>query len=353
MQKTCIWLAALAATILAALPATASVTPGDVKTFKDWTVGCDNGLDCQAVALMDEQDDAGHLSVVVTRPADASTALSFDMRSSSLKSGRYQIRIDGKLVLETLVESEDQPIKISDATALKLLRAMARGNQIRLQTQSGAQIGTASLSGASAAFRYIDAKQDTVGPKYAIVNTSGKPKAGKKPLLPVITARKITPDNILPDTAALVALSESSPCTADRFESTQDTAYSLGNDSSGPRALVLLNCGAGAYNFSSGIYTGRRDAKGKWTFEPAKFDFGATGFTDESKFPILVNAGWDADTQTISSFAKGRGLGDCGSSESYVWDGQMFRLTSASFMGECRGSNDWIPTWRADVRLVP
>ncbi len=352
MQKTCIWFAALAATTLAAFSAAASVTPGDVKTFKDWTVGCDNGLDCQAVALVDEQDNAGDLSVVVTRPAGASATLTLDMRSSTLKSGRYQLRVDGKLVMDAVVDIEDQPIKLSGANALKLLRAMARGSQIRLQTQNGTQIGKASLSGASAAFRYIDAKQGTVGPKYAIVVTSGKPKAGRKPLLPVITARKITPDNVLPDTAALVALSEGSPCAAERFESTQDTAYSLGNDSSGPRALVLLNCGAGAYNFSSGIYTGRRDTKGKWTFEPAKFDFGATGFTDESKFPILVNAGWDAETQTISSFAKGRGLGDCGSSESYVWDGQMFRLTSASFMGECRGSNDWIPTWRADVRLV-
>ncbi len=353
MQKTCIWFAALAATTLAALPAAASVTPGDVKTFKDWTVGCDNGLDCQAVALMDEQDGASDLSVVVTRRAGASAALTIDMRSSTLKSGRYQFRVDGKLVMDAVVDSEDQPVKLSGANVLKLLRSMARGSQILLQIQNGSQIGKASLSGASAAFRYIDAKQGTVGPKYAIVVTSGKPKAGRKPLLPVITARKITPDNVLPDTAALVGLSESSPCAEERFESTQDTAYSLGKDSSGPRALVLLNCGAGAYNFSSGIYTGRRDAKGKWTFEPAKFDFGAMGFSDESKFPILVNAGWDAETQTISSFAKGRGLGDCGSSESYVWDGQMFRLTSASFMGECRGSNDWIPTWRADVRLIP
>jgi hypothetical protein len=76
---------------------------------------------------------------------------------------------------------------------------------------------------------------------------------------------------------------------------------------------------------------------GKWTFEPAKFDYGATGFSADSKIPLLVNADWDAATQTIGSFSKGRGLGDCGSSESWVWDGTMFRLTDATVMGECRG----------------
>jgi Protein of unknown function (DUF1176) len=68
---------------------------------------------------------------------------------------------------------------------------------------------------------------------------------------------------------------------------------------------------------------------------------------------LLVNSDWDAATQTISSYAKGRGLGDCGSSESWVWDGTSFRLTRATVMGECRGSLDWIPVWRAEVRLVP
>jgi hypothetical protein len=352
MQTTRIWIAALATAASTAFPVAAAVTPGVVQTFKDWTVGCDNGLDCQAVALMTDQDDGKDVSVVVTRSAGASAALTIDLASSALKPGQYQLRVDGKLVSNAVIDSENQPIKLSGAVALKLLRAMARGNQFGLQTQSGTQIGSASLSGAAAAFRYIDAKQVSIGPQYAILATSGKPKAGKRPSLPVITARKIAPDNVLPDTGALVAFSESSPCAAERFESTQDTAYSLGNGANGAQALVLLNCGAGACNFSSGIYIGTRNPKDSWTFEPAKFDYGATGFGGESKFPILVNAGWDAETQTITSFSKGRGLGDCGSSESYLWDGNMFRLIAASFMGECRGSTDWIPTWRAQVRLT-
>jgi hypothetical protein len=229
---------------------------------------------------------------------------------------------------------------------------MARGNVIRMFDEKGIEVGKASLAGVSASLRHMDAQQGRAGGRNAVIATGGKPKAGKLAALPIITARKISPTDILPDTSALVALSENSPCATARFGSTEDTAYSLGNGTDGPRALVLLTCGAGAYNFSSGIYTARRDIRGRWMFEPAKFDYGATGFFAESTIPILVNADWDAATQTISSYTKARGLGDCGSSESYIWDGEMFRLTAASFMGECRGSTDWIPTWRAEVRLT-
>ncbi|MFN3620635.1 DUF1176 domain-containing protein [Sphingorhabdus sp.] len=353
MHKTFIWLAFLAATILPAFHAAAAVTPGKVQIYKDWAVGCDNGLDCQAVALQDDKLVEQHLSVVVTRTAGASTSLIISISSNSLEPGRYLVRVDNKTLTRDVTKVLGQPIQVTDAAALNLARAMARGNTVRLLDDTGNELGKASLAGASAAFRYIDAQQSRAGVRNAIVAISGKPKTGRRPALPVITARRIRPDNVLPDTASLIALSDSNPCGAERFESSEDTAFSLGIGGSGPQALVLVTCGRGAYNVSSGIYTARRDKKGAWTFEPTKFDYGATGFTAESGIPILVNTRWDPAAQTISTYNKARGLGDCGSSASYVWDGQMFRMISASFMGECRGSSDWIPTWRAEVRLTP
>jgi hypothetical protein len=50
------------------------------------------------------------------------------------------------------------------------------------------------------------------------------------------------------------------------------------------------------------------------------------------------------------AFAKGRGIGDCGVGDDYVWDGDRFRLAEQIAMGECRGSVDYITTWRARVR---
>lgn len=350
MQSTLIGL-----TLFAALSAGATgptVTPGKVQTFKDWTVGCDNGFSCQAVSLMDEAAPEDGLEVVLSRAAIATAPIAINIDGNNIKVAKYRVLIDGRLALSGMALAGDAVVKVSGVEALRLGRAMANGRRLTLTDLSGKAVGTASLAGVSAAFRWIDAQQNRVGTKAALVAVGNKARGGKSVNVPVITAQKIAPNDMLPDAAAIIALSESSPCADARFGSTEDTVYSLGSGPDGARALILLNCGAGAYNFSSGIYTGRRNKLGKWIFEPAKFDYGATGFDNDSPIPILVNASWDAATQTLSSYSKGRGLGDCGSSESYVWDGASFRLTAASFMGECRGARDWIPTWRANVRLT-
>ncbi len=326
---------------------------GKLMTFRDWTVGCDNGLACQAVALTPNGPSDGALSLVITRPAGALASPTIEMSGFTTKADRYRIVIDGKIADTGTMQVGSETIRVGGADAMKLARAMAKGKAMRLIDGGGADLGTASLSGVAAALRYTDSQQGRAGSKGAVIATGPKMAVAKKVIVPVISAKKIAPTDMLPDASALVALSESSPCAAERFGSTEDTAYSLGTGPKGAQALVMLNCGAGAYNFSSGIYVGQREPKGKWSFVPATFDYGAGGFSADSKIPLLVNADWDAATQTIRSYAKGRGLGDCGSSESWVWDGATFRLTSATAMGECRGSLDWIPIWRAEVKVVP
>ncbi len=330
-----------------------AVTPGKLATFRDWTVGCDNGLACQAVALLPEGASEDGLSMVITRPAGATSPLSIELSNFTSKSDRYRVVIDGKIADTGTIQVGSEKITLSGTDAIKLARAMAKGSAMRLIDGSGADLGAASLAGASAALRYIDAEQGRAGSRGAVIATGPKMTTAKKAVLPVISVKKIAPTDILPDTSALVALSESSPCAAERFGSTEDTAYSLGTGTKGAQALVTLNCGAGAYNLSDGIYIGERNAAGKWTFAPAQFDDGAVTFSEDNKIPILINSDWDPATQSIASFNKGRGLADCGSSKNWVWDGSMFRLTSATAMTECRGSLDWIPVWRAEVQLLP
>jgi len=54
----------------------------------------------------------------------------------------------------------------------------------------------------------------------------------------------------------------------------------------------------------------------------------------------------------LNSYNKGRGLGDCGNAETYVWDGATFRLVQAYAMSECRGSTEWLTIWRAKVEYT-
>lgn len=113
----------------------------------------------------------------------------------------------------------------------------------------------------------------------------------------------------------------------------------------GRSSLVLAShpCGNGAYNLFSSAYI--VDERGRAT--AARFDKGA-GMMEGGDGP-LVNADWDAGAWRLTSYAKARGLGDCGATKAYAWDGARFRIVEETFMGECRGSTDYITTFRARV----
>src|SRR5687767_10840960 len=57
--------------LAAAAAAAASPQPAPLRTFADWTVGCDNGRACQAVGLMPETMPDGALTMRVRRGAAA------------------------------------------------------------------------------------------------------------------------------------------------------------------------------------------------------------------------------------------------------------------------------------------
>lgn len=56
----------------------------------------------------------------------------------------------------------------------------------------------------------------------------------------------------------------------------------------------------------------------------------------------LMGAGFDAATNTLGTFSKGRGVGDCGQSAIYTYDvrEQKFALTEARNKQECDGDFD-------------
>jgi hypothetical protein len=330
----------------------AQVNPAKVLYFKDWAVACDNGLGCEATVFFPETP-AGEswLGLSLSRAAGREGFITISIHGFEAKTDRYKLVIDGRVAGTGDIAPGADTIEIKAADAMKLARAMVAGRRLRMLDGAGEEIGQVPLTGSAAALRYIDAAQGRVGSSSAIATRGRKAAAGKVVPLPVIVAKKIEPNSTLPDAVSLVELSEISSCAAERGERSEDTAYSLGNDAVGnPRALVLLFCGTGAYNPSYGVYIGTRTTAAKWDFVPADFDF-QDSYTETGKIPLIGYADWDAISQTLSGRYKGRGIGDCGSAEQYVWDGARFRLTRANRMDECRGSMDWLTVWRADVQF--
>jgi hypothetical protein len=324
---------------LALAAAAAGPQPGALKTFTDWTVGCDNTLDCRAVALVPEGEDReAYLLLVIDRggaPA-ARPVLTFST-GTELPAARRTLRVDGKPVAQ--VTSDVLPFDRALASAL------ANGKRATLTDANGRTVASASLGGVAAAFLYMDERQRRLGTVGALRRTGPKPDAAVPP--PPAPPRIARPPASSKPSRTVTAAKAAALIGPDNAtcEYAQGPVEPVAHRLDAARTLVLVThpCGNGAYNIMTSAYL--IDEVGRAT--PATFD-SPPGMNPDGGH-VLVNAGWDASQRRLSEFVKARGLGDCGGSSAYAWDGTRFRLVEASQMGECRGSLDYITTWRAEV----
>ncbi len=332
--------------------------PGEVKVFKDWTVGCDNHGDCEAISLVFDVEKGFEEwggPIIISRAAGVDDKLTVQAPLQVADIEGYRIVIDGKVVNSGKMVEQDDPIQIVGDNAKKLTIAIARGQKLEVQAANGDSLKKISLSGSTAALRYIDQQQKRTRTPTALIAKGRRSYRPVEKHFPVVSVQPWAPAQRIPATSEIVDLVENSPCKDSRFGLIEDQIFPLGQKDGRYRALVLMSCGSGAYNFSSAAYIGeiKGDEKegASWAFRPATYDL-QPSWGGEDRPPLLVNAQWDEDRQILSSFAKGRGIGDCGNSENYIWDGEKFRLIHANSMRECRGVIRWITTWRAEYKNI-
>ncbi|MEE9434940.1 MAG: DUF1176 domain-containing protein [Sphingorhabdus sp.] len=347
----------LTGVLLPLLVGSANVQFGETREYGDWVAGCDNALTCEAVALKPENNFGKFESLVLMRSRTGGkgldgSPLSIRLQGLSAMTDRYRILIDGKLADTGAVNQQDHQIEITSLDAIRLARGIAKGSKMRVEDGLGNVLATFSLKGSAATLRYMDTQLGLSGTREAIVARGRRTARSGMPEIPVITAARINAGGRIPGTTELVELIEDSPCADSRIGVTEDRTWPLGKQGDSERALVLLSCGSGAYNFTSAVYLATSQSGGDWKFEFAPFDVKPRSFDPGGNMPVLVNADWTPSEQTLFSFAKTRGLGDCGDSAAYVWDGDMFRLSGASIMPTCRGSLDWITVWRTKIDFV-
>lgn len=322
------------------LAAAAKPMIGELQTFTDWVVGCDNGRACQAVALMPEDDFEGTTMVVQRGPgANDAPRISINIQSGAVPRS---ITVDGKRVAARIAMAESAQILSADSVTA--IEAMRGGKAMAVLDASGAVIGRPSLSGMSAALLYMDEQQRRLGTVTALVRKGPKPASAvpAPPTLPLIVsprAPKLAPRRLTAADIDRVI----KPLECEASETGAEVAYAR-LDARTSLALVPAPCGNGAYNYYA--YAMLVDNGGK--VREASFE--VSGGMGEDNDNSLVNADWDEGKRELTTFAKGRGLGDCGSVQAYAWDGRTFRLKRMEVMNECRGSVDYIPVFRAGVR---
>jgi hypothetical protein len=210
---------------------------------------------------------------------------------------------------------------------------------------------TLSLDGASAALLWVDDEQQRVGTVTALAKKGPKPASSISPVpaLPVIQATAPTAE--VPQTLpkAVLDLARTGDC-ADAMDQIEPIVADLG----GGRRLYGALCGSGAYNFSAQFWMAAPSGapeRASFVLPPALASSDDEGGGIEEQ-GILVNPSFDDKTMTLSAFAKGRGIADCGVEEAWVWDGEAFRLSFYALMTDCQGvpSGDWPVLYRAEVR---
>ncbi len=326
----------------------AAHAPGDLRTFTDWIMGCDNQRACQAVALVpDDADGDGYLMLVLRRDgaASAPAQLQVPVPDAVAAGVRLSFAVDGTPVAQIVAPGKGAGLALPFEGAIRA--ALLGGRQATLSDARGRTLARASLAGLSASLLAVDEAQQRVGTRTALVRPGARPATAVPPVppLPVIhqaPALVAPPRTISPKEAAQLIGRDNASCQY-AIGPVKPKSYRL--DATHSLIAIEHPCGNGAYN----IYTSLFVAGDKGKPAPAVLDAPAT-FGD-SPVNQVVNGDWDARTRRLTSFVRGRGLGDCGSRQAFAWDGARFRLVEQAQMGECRGAYDYITTWRARVAV--
>jgi hypothetical protein len=193
---------------------------------------------------------------------------------------------------------------------------------------------------------WADERQGRVDTATGLARPGAKPASAvpAAPAAPVVRAVKVAGGAVEPP-PAILNRKEVFNCLTEMPEHSEPKV--TGTRLTTGLVLWEVPCGAGAYNFTTAFYLG--DAAGG-EFRPAALRV-PKGEGDGAPHQA-VNAGFDAATGKIGAFHKGRGIGDCGSADEWVWDGRGFVHTSQLFMGRCEGvpPEDWAVLRRATVR---
>lgn len=308
--------------------------------FKDWAVACDNTRHCEAVGYQAENSDGEAVAMQLARDAGPNTPVNVMLRLAvgdkdstalvSLKAGW----------LDWTGIRPDQVLGVSQSR--QLLPAMLKADAVLLS--DGKTHWKLSLAGLNAALLKMDDLQGRIGTPEALVRKGSKPETGVLPPLPAPKVRLASLPAASSDNGLLKPILQAVKergCFNDMPD--QEHPETSIARVSGTQVLVMRECSRGAYQGSSALWL----ANSKPPYVPK-----AVLLPTPSGKPTdsIMNAGFDKGR--LSSYAKGRGIGDCGDSMEWGWTGTQFQLISASEAPLCRGllqGGFALRLWQAEV----
>jgi len=288
---------------------------------KDWAAACDNTRHCEAVGYQDMEQNAP-VTLWLGRDAGGNAPLTGKLMA-------YAEDEDDNMSLS--IRAGDVLIKgiKQDLTAeqmARLLPALKRADTALVS--DGKHEWTLSLAGLNAALLKIDDLQGRVGTVTALSRPGGKPASAVPAALPAPLLRAAPlPPSRDSDKALLPAILDalkSPDCEAIASEGAYGDVHRI----SATQLLVVRQCWLGAYQGAYGVW--RVDDKPPYAAVRLMLP-DADGKQEDSAVEAYFENG------VLSSYAKGRGLGDCGGFDSWLWTADGFKLLESSNGPLCRG----------------
>jgi len=348
--------------ICAALAALTSPThAAGFRDFKGWHVGCDNTGMCRAMGFALDHGLPSNTFTIIDREAGPSGKIRW------IKSGALAVDstvfIDGKKIVDLPATSFEDgndkiPQGLMDQDRVTKMIASALDGAFLTFDEKAKDSERISLQGFKAAMLFIDEQQGRVGTTTAIVAKGDKPAASVPsarplPLLPL----KDIPKAGSPDESIEKAIIDFHRQQAKRHDCSNLPAEEPSVLSSAPLErkgwLLEVDCWRAAYQAGTVLYLFTYENRyAAAEFAPIETLDTKMGRVSISRGRSLANLDFDTAAQ-LNAFGKGRGMGDCGTSESWRWDGKVYRLADYKILIACgvgASEEDWITLWRTRER---
>jgi hypothetical protein len=328
---------------LAALGVAGAAHAAGAKQAKDWLGVCANTAACTAFGFGAEEDATGAYLMIQRDGGPVATPKVTLVSDAGDKqpAATWTLTLDGRPIpgvgpVHAAGGDAGARAVFAGAPANALVAALRNGQSLEFSS-AGKSVGEVSLAGSAAILLWVDDQQGRVGTVTALARPGPKPASAVPPpvALPLIAPAASVSQAGVPAHAPKTMIKGVRGCDLDPgIKDPDDVVARLAP------GLMLWGpeCDTGAYNALNVFFLG--DERGG---NLKRISFTEPPGADQAKDDRLINAQFDPKTQTLSTFSKARGVGDCGDITDWVWDGRSFGAISEEIMPACRGvpSGDW------------
>ncbi len=319
--------------LLTLLPVAAMATSikGIGENYQDWDLICDNTGTCRMAGYQDESSDP--VSILFARAAGENatvegklTILPFGEADRDVQVGQeIEIWLNGKSLGKVKHISDDAPDKLTEEQTKALLNGLKKESEIRLTY--GKTTLKVSDKGAVAAMLKMDEFQQRLNTPSALIRQGQEKHAVLAPKVePKIDAVSVKNRKTIElkhgekqFNHVLALLRKANSCDDEDITSQDITLYPLTQN----KVLAEALCVRGSYQGTN--YYAVLDDKLSKVEQVLAEQYNRAEYDEKQGYAF------------VRGTYKGRGVGDCWSSQDAVWNGKIFIRTSEWTTGSCKG----------------